>query len=78
MWHGYKAKLKAHAWEVMHFSAISEFVLIFLGVNIPNLKNGEIANVLQNNYKKQLIKLIVKHISTTQCHLIASNKTLSN
>lgn len=62
----------------MHFSAISECILIFLGVNIPILKNGEIANVLQNNYKKQLIKLIVKHISTTQCHLIASNKTLSN
>lgn len=78
MSHGYKTKLKAQAWEVMHFSAISECILIFLGVNIPILKNGEIANVLQNNYKKQLIKLIVKQISTTQCHLIASNKTLSN
>lgn len=47
------------------------FALISLAVSISIFKNGETTNTVQNNYKEQLVKLTVKHVSTT--HTVSSN-----
>ena len=55
----------------MHSSAIFDFALISLVVSISVFKNGETTNTLQNNFKEQLMKLTVKHVSTT--HTVSTN-----